>query len=252
MSNIDADKTYAVFPNNNNRKIVSKLEESGAQVIKFPAIETEINADINTKELTENLTNFDWVIFTDVLTVDFFLEILENNAFDFFDLDEIRVCALGEIVSDRLRFVQVHADVIPNTVETETVLPALENYIGAEEFSKLKFLLLNQIDSDSEIKSELLKTGAQVLEVPLYLASFSNDAEISKLKALLMGGAIDEFIFTAPTDFIALKNIFKKKPLAEILSEIKISAHDGQIYQTLREHNLKSASFFQIDKIDKV
>lgn len=252
MSNTAADKTYALFPNNNNRKIVSKLEESGAQVIEFPAIEARIITEIDTDDLIDNLSKFDWIIFPDVLTVDFFLEILEENAVDFFDLDEIRICALGEMISDRLRFVQVHADVIPNAVETETVLSALENYIGVREFSKLKFLLLNKINTESEIKSELIKTGAQVFEVPLYQTSFSNEDEIPKLKALLKGGAIDEFIFTAPTDFIALQIIFKDEPLSEIFKEMKISAFDGQIYQTLREHNLKSAILFQMDKIDKV
>ena len=252
MTNTIAEKTYALFPNESIKKILSKLEDAGAQIIKFPLLESETVTDETSFEHLENLQRFDWIIFPDVLTVDFFLQILEENEIDFFDLDEILVCAFGETVSDRLRFAQLHADVIPNTVETENVLSALNNYIAEREIGDLKFLLLKEINSESEIKNELIKAGAEIFELPVYQIKFPKEIEIPKLKALLKGGAIDEFIFSAPTDFIALKYIFNNESMASIFAEIEVSAADGLIFQAAREQNLKHAGLFRSDKIDKV
>lgn len=253
MPNSIADKTFALFASPNNKKIVAQLENAGAKVIKFPMPEAEgIEPDENSIERLNRLVNFDWIIFPDVLTVDFFLRSLEENNVDFFELDEIRVCAFGEAVSDRLRFVQLHADVIPNTVKTADVTSALKNYIAAESFENLKFLLPKEISFQNEIKNELLKTGAEVFELPIYRIKVSKDDETTKLKALLKGGAIDEFIFSAPTDFAHLNYIFNGEPLAGVFAGIEVSVIDGLAYQAVRENDLKCAGLFQPDKIAKV
>ena len=253
MPNSIADKTFALFASPNNKKVAAELEAAGAKVVKFPMLEAErVEPDENSIEQLNRLKNFDWIIFPDVLTVDFFLHSLKENAVDFFELDEIRVCALGEDVSDRLRFVQLHADVIPNTVKTADVSSALKNYIAAENFENLKFLLPKEISARNEITNELLKTGAEVSELPIYQIKVSKENEITKLKTLLKGGAIDEFIFSAPTDFAYLNHIFNDEPLAGVFAGIEISAIDGLAYQSLRENDLKCAGLFQPDKIVKV
>lgn len=253
MSNSINEKTFALFADPVNKKIASELEKAGAKIIKFPPFGAEkIEPDADSIEHLSNLAEFDWIIFPDVLTVDFFLQSLEENAVDFFELDEIRVCAFGEVVSDRLRFARLHADVVPNTVKTEDVLNALKNYIGAEDLKELEFLVPKEILVQSEIKDELLKAGGKVFELPVYEIRFSKDSEISKLKALLKGGAIDEFIFSAPTDFIALNYIFGGESLTRIFDDIEISAVDEIIYQTIRENNLKCAGLFQAGKVAKV
>jgi uroporphyrinogen-III synthase len=78
MTNTIAEKTYALFPNAGSKKILSKLEDAGAQIIKFPLLESETVSDETSNELLGNLQKFDWIIFPDVLTVDFFLQKLEK------------------------------------------------------------------------------------------------------------------------------------------------------------------------------
>ena len=97
-----------------------------------------------------------------------------------------------------------------------------------------------------------MKAGAKVSKLPIYRIRLTEEAKIGKLKALLKGGAIDEFIFSAPTDFIALKYIFEAEPLARIFSEIKVSAVDGATLQIVREHDIKRADLFRMGKLDKV
>jgi uroporphyrinogen-III synthase len=234
------EKTYALFSTPTNKKIIAALEEKGAKVFQFPPLETEKTV-LNEKSISriKNLNAFDWVIFPDVLTVDYFLQILEENEVDSFDMDSVLVCAFGEAVADRLRFVQLHADIISTSIEAAQVFPALSDYIGKDELNKMKFLLPREVSLDYEIKIRLLETGAEVVELPIYEAKILKTDEITKLKILLEGGAIDEFIFSSPTDLIAVKLYFDNNEIPAILSEINVSTIDRNMFQTLKDHNLK-------------
>jgi uroporphyrinogen-III synthase len=243
MTNPD-EKIYALFANPTNKKIIAKLEKDSAKVFQFPPLETErIVLDEESVADIKNLDFFDWVIFPDVLTVDYFLEILRENEIDLFEMDALGVCAFGETVADRLRFAQLHADVIPSAIEAANVFVALSEYIGQDKLSGLKFLLPREISLAYKIKDKLIESGANTVELPIYRAKASEPNEIAKLKALFKGGAIDEFVFSSPTDLIALKNYFNNQPIRAILQEINVSALDKSIFQTLKEHDLKPNYF---------
>ena len=240
MSNATDQKTYGLFSTANNRKLIDKLESSGAKVFQFPPIETEkVILDETSISYLQNLTNFDWIIFPDVFAVDYFLQALEELSVDFFEMDAVNVCAIGEAVVDRLRFVQLHADLIPNLVDTENIFAAITNYTNQNGLENVRFLLLKKIDSEIELTEKLTENKACVTEFPIYQARFTDKREVSKLKVLLTGGAIDEFIFSSPADIIALKYLFSGNAMSEILAEIKVSATDEVMFQALKEHNLK-------------
>ncbi len=240
MSNFN-EKTYALFSNPTNKKIITILEKEGTKVFQFPPLTTEM-AVLDDKSITriKNLNAFDWIIFPDVLTVDYFLQILDENKIDSFEMDSMQVCAFGEAVADRLRFVQLHADIIPTSIETTYVFLALSNYIGKDKLNNLKFLLPKEASLEFEIKEKLVESGASIVELPAYKAKISKADEITKLKVLLKGGAIDEFIFSSPTDLIALKLYFDNNRISAIFSEINVSTVDKNMFQTLKEHNLKA------------
>ncbi len=247
------EKTYALFANPANRKLIAELENTGARVFQFPPIDTEkIALDEKSVDYLRHLADFDWLIFSDVLTVDYFLEALEDNAIDSFEMDLLRVCAFGEAVSDRLRFAAIHADIIPASVEIDVVFAAMLDYIGGEELKSLKILLANKSFNENLLTKKLQASGAEVLELPIYKIKFEKNLEIAKLKTLLEAGAIDEFIFTAPDDFIALKQYFETERLIDIFKEVKVSAADAVNFQTAREHKLETVGLFRLDKLGKV
>ncbi len=253
MTEPENDKTYAIFDTAVNRKVIETLEKSGVKLFKFPPSEAE-KIELNENETAHftSLTRFDWLIFADVYTVDYFLETLESNAVDLYDLDDIRICAFGETVSDRLRFASVHADVIPAKTSAPEVCAALLNYIGEAQTGGLKFLYLGD-EADKNDLTEILRTkNAEVVELPVYRTISNESSELIKLKTLLKGGAADEFILTAPTDLIALKNYFQPEVLADILAEIIISVSDGVMFQAAKEYDLKRVGLFQSGKIAKV
>ncbi len=252
MNDAENGKTYAIFETAANRKIIADLKNSNANVLIYPAI------DAAKKELNEtetaylnDLNQFDWLIFADVLAVEYFLEILETNAFDFYDLDDLRVCAIGETVSDRLRFASIHADVIPSKIDSQKVFSALSDYIGEAEIGNLKFLYLNG-GAENQLTENLRNANAEVAEISIYSLSANENSELIRLKTLLKGGAIDEFIITAPTDLIWLTYYFKPANLTAALHETNIAATDGVMFQAAKEYDLRRVVLFPPNKLAKV
>lgn len=239
MQHFSADKTYALFLNSANRKIISELDVIGAQTILFPALETQAVSTGGTLQPANFLNDFDWLVFTDIYTVEYFLQMLEQEEFDFYELDEIRVCAYGESVADRLRFVQVHADIIPNSIKTAEVLQTIKDYFLDEvELKTAKFLVLKEKDAEIAVSKELEKVGAAVTEIAVYEIIRERETETAKLKSLLVGGAVDEFIFTSPLDIINLAHLFPNENLENVLAETKLSAADKATDQSLQEFRI--------------
>lgn len=253
MSDHFAEKTYALFETEANRKLITDLESAGAKTLLFPTVKTEsIQPDKSTIELLKNLALFDWLIFPDVFTVDYFLETLAANAVDFYELDAIQSCAFGEAVADRLRFNALHADVIPAMVGAQAVYNALADFIGESALAGLKILFPKQMADKNVLPAKLRDKGAAVVELPIYKIEAQSGREIARLKTLLKGGAIDRFIFTAPTDFISLENYFTGETLADVFAETEASASDGATFQAAREREIRRAVLFRSDNVGKV
>jgi uroporphyrinogen-III synthase len=253
MSDTVNEKTYALFAYPSNRKLIAELENTGARVFQFPPIDAEkIALDEKSVKKLRHLAEIEWLIFPDVLAVDYFLEALEENEIDSFEMDLLRVCAFGEAVSDRLRFAAIHADIIPASVEIDVVFAAMLDYIGGEELKNLKILFPKENFNENPLTKKLQAFGAKVLELQIYKVKIEKNLELAKLKTLLEVGAIDEFIFTAPDDFIALKRYFETEKLIDIFKEVKVSAVDAVNFQTAREHKLETVGLFHPGKLGRV
>jgi uroporphyrinogen-III synthase len=253
MSDYAESKIYALFANPSSRKLITEMEKLKIEIKVFPPVEIEKNIlNPHEKEILSNLKNYDWLIFQDVPAVDFFLENLEENAIDAFELDYLRICAIGETVADRLRFSAVHSDVITKTSVCETVLTEMIDYIGENELSELK-ILIPKSNLHDELPQQLKTKVAQITVLPIYTVKDScGNLEATKLNVLLKSGAVDEFIFASPVDLIALKHRLKNENLLDILAEVEVSAVDSQTLQMLREQNLPRAGLFNVAKLGKV
>lgn len=248
METSSNQKTYALFAAPAARKLVNALEEAGAKLFQFAPVGTEkIVCGENDEIVRERLNEFQWIVFPDVFAVEYFLEILQENELDPFELDHARVLALGEAVSDRLRFVQLHADIIPPTTKTNKVLSSLFDYLGKDDLKDLKFLFPREMSTDVQLKNSLIAAGAEVTELGVYRADVPEKNKSANLKALLKGGAIDEFIVSSPEDIVSLKHYLSTEDLAGEFADIRFSGVDEVSMQTLREHELRPG-FFQIKR----
>lgn len=245
MSDTLPAKTYAIFAKPINKKLAAELRaDTNSSLIEFPAITAEeIVLDANAEIILEEISAFDWLIFPDVYSVEFFLKALEARVFDFFSLDEARICAFGEAVSDKLRFMQIHADVIPARINSASIFTTLYDYLLDEsEFENQKFLLIKEQSYKSDLKILLRKNGAKVTELAFFQLDAVSETNKTKLEALTRGGAIDEFIFTEPTDVFNLKFLFGED-LKTLLADTSVAATDEVTFKTLREHELRPLYF---------
>jgi uroporphyrinogen-III synthase len=234
------DKTYGLFSTPNNKKLIADLEAQGKKIIKLPAFETRLlDLDESSRKRIQNLSQFDWIIFPDVLTVDCFLEILEESEADLFELDEVRICAFGEAVSDRLRFVQIHTDVLPIKIDDLLIIEALKNYVNCEDgLSNQNILMLRQENKVETISKKLIGENANVFESAIYRITTQPNENAPKLKALISGGAIDEFIFSAPEDIIYLKYFLNIEKIENELFE-QFTATNETTFKKLFELGIK-------------
>ncbi len=235
-------KTVGIFKNPSNKKLIKLFKSQGKKVFEFPVLipkKTNLkDAEINS---LKNISTFDWIIFSDIRTAEIVLEILEELEFDFFDLDNVRICSSGEAVADSLRFRQIHSDVIPLKNSDRNIFMAIADYISDETaFKNSSFLILKAAGENSELANLLKENSAQTVELEIYELENLNDPEITKLKALMVGGAIDEFVFNAPEDVFNLAKIIGKGNLPQVLADIQIQAFNEITLQTLSEFNVKA------------
>ncbi|MEZ5425672.1 MAG: uroporphyrinogen-III synthase [Pyrinomonadaceae bacterium] len=234
-------QTCALFNTPTNKPIVKKLEDAGMKVFKIPPPKTEpLPIGEGDLDVIRNLEALDWLVFFDVFSVDHFLAILEQNGFDPFELDRVRVCALGEATADRLRLFQVHSDLIPTSYRPVDVLSGFLEYAQTEDLGGLKILFLRGNGGKTELEVEFKKKGADLIEMPLYRFLKAEEG-ITNLTALLAGGAIDEFIFSAPEDMVRLRWLIPEESFAELLGEVRFRASDNLMLQSINETGLKAS-----------
>lgn len=251
MTENKVEKTYAVVSVGRNRKLIESLRALNHKIIEIPASGFEkIWLGEEKIEVLKNIAQYDWLVFPDVFAAEFFLEILDENEYEMFELDHLRVCVFGEATADRLRYAQIHTDVIPPKNTKETIFAALTDYVAGESsLSDLKFLIVKKINENIELTDELDKLKIFYREVAIYRSKPATGEETAKLKALILGGAIDEFVFTSSEDWETLREIFSGANIKKLLGGTLISATDEATRQTLNENDIAARIFnFQNEK----
>ncbi len=243
MANLETEKTYGLFASPMNKKLISQLQQKGENVLIFPGITTErIELSEKSENNLKNLAGFDWLIFTDVFAVDYFIEALRELNIDLFELDALTVFALGEAVADRLRFVQIHADVIPTRIDNDSVFAAISGF-STDGLDNLRFLVVCEADSKFQAVGNSLFDQTIFEKLNIYRAKLAEAAARAKQIALLKGGAVDEFIFSLPEDLVSLKFLLAGENLAAVFNEVKVSATVETAYQALLENGLRPLYF---------
>jgi uroporphyrinogen-III synthase len=243
MTNRETRKTYALTASPLNNRLISLLRENGEEVLIFPSLEpSAVELSGTALEYIKNPAQFDWLIFTDAFAADFFIDALREMDTDFFELDNSTVCALGESVADRLRFVQIHADVIPPNLRDETIFSTIAQYAGGE-FGGINFLVVGEKSKKFEFVAKLQSEAASIEFLPVYQAAFDNETDLTRLKTLLKGGAIDEFIFASVEDIAALKLLLADEDLTNNLRGVNTWATAEPAFQALQENGLRPLYF---------
>jgi uroporphyrinogen III methyltransferase/synthase len=223
-------------------EFVAELERLGARVISCPTIEiVEPESYALLDEAIDNLYGYDWLIFTSVNGVDYFLRRLETRGHEASELDELRVCAIGEATAFHLREARIHVDVIPEQFKAEGAFSAIESYLGGREhLNRLNFLIPRAAVARDFLPKALEEAGARVDVVPAYRTVRPQTSERGRVDALLAGGAVDCITFTSSSTVTNFAQLFDTTDLSQLLEGVSVACIGDITAATAAEYNLRT------------
>ena len=180
----------------------SELESYGACCFEFPTIKIVPVKDYSRlHKAIDNISKYDWIIFTSANGVEFFFSELEKKGKDARHLNNIKVASIGPATSDKLRSKGIIPDFMPDVYVAEEVA------YGLTKFDlKGKKILIPRAKKAREVLIELLeKNGAKVEVLPVY-ETVLEDGKKDEFIDLLEAGLIHMITFTSSS---TVKNFFK-------------------------------------------
>jgi uroporphyrinogen III methyltransferase/synthase len=219
-----------------------ELERLGARAISCPTIEiVEPESYAELDQAIENLYGYDWIIFTSGNGVNYFLRRLETLGHDVSELDELRVLAIGEATSVRLRDAFIHVDVVPEQFKAEGALVALEEYLGGREaLNRLNFLIPRAAIARDTLPDALEDAGARVDAVTAYRTMRPETTERGRVEAMLAGGAVDCITFTSSSSVINFAQLFDTTDLSRLLKGVTVACIGDVTAATATEYGLST------------
>lgn len=217
-----------------------ELQKYGAEVVLCPTIEIrEPDSYERLDEAIDHLYGYDWLIFTSVNGVDYFFRRLESRERNTSDLDELKVCAIGEATAKRLNDLHVHVDVIPDEFKAEGVFEALTRFVdGTAGLRNLNVLIPRASVARDYLPRALEEAGARVDVVPAYRTSLPADLDRGRIAALLSGGT-DCIAFTSSSTVKNLAQLFDTQDLSEALAGIVVACIGDVTAKTAAEYGLR-------------
>ena len=220
--------------------LTTLLEGYGAHVIACPTI--EIREPDNYERLDEaldHLYGYDWLLFTSTNGVEFFLKRLTDRGLQIADLDEIKVCAIGQRTADKLHDAHVHVDLIPSQSTAEGVFAALAEFVTGEEHLRGLNILLPRAAIGRDVLPEALqKAGARIDIVTTYQTVLPENIDRGKLGAMLAGSS-DCIAFTSPSTIKNLAKLFDTHDLGKTLPNIVVACIGSVTAEAAAEYGLR-------------
>jgi uroporphyrinogen III methyltransferase/synthase len=222
-------------------EFVAELERYGARVIVCPTIEISEPASYDRlDEAIDHVYGYDWIIFTSVNGVEYFLRRLQARGHQASELDELRVCAIGEATAESLVAGHVHVDLIPDQFKAEGVFAALETFVGGREaLNGINVLIPRAAVARDYLPKALEDAGARVDVVTAYRTVQPEGLDRGRVSAMLAGGAADCIAFTSSSTVRNLAQLFDTNDLSDLLNGVAVACIGDITANTAAEHGLK-------------
>lgn len=175
-------------------KLEIALRERGAEPVRCPTIRISAAAeDAPLRRAAEELSRYDWVVFTSANGVRRFWEELEAGGRDASSFRDTRVAAIGPGTAAALKRHGLEADLVPEEYVAESVA---ESLISREEMAGKRVLLPRAAGARDVLPDRLRSAGAEVDQLVAY-ESIPDSEGIARLREEIAGDALDMVIFTA-------------------------------------------------------
>jgi uroporphyrinogen III methyltransferase / synthase len=223
-------------------ELSERLRSLGADAIELPVISIQPAQDPAAMDLAiTHLGDYDWLIFTSVNGVRFFLEHLDRSPHDLRFL-KAKICAIGPATRRAIEDLHLKVDLMPAEYVAESLVAAF----ASEQLKGKRILLPRAAVARDVIPSELSKLGAQVDVVEAYRNVIPESAA-ARAREILSGDKKPDWI-----TFTSSSTIDNTIAVAgrEALDGIRIASIGPVTSSTVRKHGLAvnaEAKYYTLD-----
>lgn len=212
------------------------LNELGAQAIEFPTIEIEPPPSWEPLDTAiKELSRYQWVIFTSVNGVRYFMERLWEAGMDARGLKDLRIAAIGPKTAEELQKYGIRPDLIPREYRAESILESLPR----EELNGRWFLMPRAMVARDILPDTLREWGAHVDVVPAYQTVLPTGRSAAMLERF-RNGEIDCVTFTSSSTVTNFFNLFPKDEILPLLKKVIIACIGPITAKTAEEQGLRT------------
>ncbi len=212
-------------PESQAAELVDRLLDLGAAPIEAPTIKIAPPKDSEPlDEACAHAGSFDWIVFTSVNAVEYFMRQLRRGTRDVRTLKDVRLCAVGPATATRIESYGLYVDVVPGTHRAEAVVAALREQ--EPDLSTRRILFPHGDLSREVLPKTLREEGAEVVDVVAYrtvLADSDRDTGPDVYK-ILLEQSVDVVTFTSASSVRNLVKILGEEPAADLLNTTAIAA----------------------------
>ena len=171
----------------------ARLRELGADVIEMPAIRIESLDPAPLYRALDELSGYDWVMFTSQNAVEIVWRAMRTRGRDARTLGRTRVAAIGRATAGALLDHGVAADVVPEQFVAESLVEALRR---RDDVAGSRVLLARAAAARDVLPDGLRALGADVDEIPIYRTVLDGDGA-ARVAARLGAGEVDLVTLTS-------------------------------------------------------
>lgn len=181
--------------------ITARLRDLGANALELPAIEIRPALDATAlDQAIADLSTYDWLLFTSVNGVRFFLEALDRSGSDVRAIRG-RICAIGPATRDALAAAHLKTDLMGQEYVAESLLDAF----AGVSLSGSRMLLARAAEARDILPAGLTSRGARVDVVEAYRTAAPDE---------LPGQAAEILDALAPSDWVTFTSSSTVRNLA--------------------------------------
>lgn len=212
------------------------LHRNGAESVEFATIEVVPPRSYKAlDQAIEGLQDYDWIMFTSVNGVIFFIKRLQASGRDIRALSGLKICAIGPRTAEEIQQYGVKIDLIPDEYLAEGVIKGM----GRRKLKGKKILIPRAEVAREILPQELDRMGAQVDVVTAY-RTVRPTKSVEPVKKLLQAGKISVITFTSSSTVRNFVEMFKKKELPRLLKRAKIACIGPITAETAKQFGIKT------------
>ncbi len=216
-------------PSGESERSASVLESLGAEVILAPTVQIGPMEECGPlDDAIDQLSAFDWLVFTSSSGVRFFVKRLDERGRDLRALGHLRLAAIGPTTAETLAAYHLRADLVPDEFRSEALAEALaEQAAGAR-------ILLARADRGRAVLRDELQHVAEVVQVATY-RNADIDALPLGVAERIAEGTVDWITLTSSAIVRRLHGLLPGPARERIGREVRLASLSPVTTATVRE-----------------